>query len=1458
MNDRIKSGVERTRAWMNHAAVRLRTRRMRRIGITLVVVLFLYTIGGFFGLPMLLRHILTTQVSASLKRPVTVGKITFNPYRLKLEIDRLHIADSDGTKPFVDLDRLRVKVSWTSLYRLAPVIKELKVDRPAVHVVRTGQQQFNFSDLLVSKSPSPPPPPSKPARFALSNIQLHDGDVRFDDQVLGEQHKLEHIELDLPFIANLPADTDIFVQPLLRMIVDGSPLKIGGRALPFAKQPESVIGLRFDHLNLAPYVGYIPEKLPVKIPQGALSAYLQVHFAQTDAGPVIRINGQTSLDDLDVRDSADAPLAGFKRAVANLNDVEPLTGVFHLGAITVDTLNLQLVRNRDGTTNLTPIMAPQPKTSGTSAPRSPPISDSAPAASPAPVSGGTTLGAVPSPTASAGVVPLVTAANAPAAGTSAPVAAATVPTAAASAKLSTSPAGAASPVASASPAAIASPPAAATNPPTVSVSASAAASPAAIASPPTVTANAPAPSSSTSPPAAGISAPSIAASAPISASPPTPPSNTQKGPLDLTIDSFTLTNSTVKLTDNSLATPATVALQNINIGLKQFALGANASPSAYDFAGSLSGGGSIAVKGNLDLVKSQVTSDVTIDQVDLPSFQAYAQSALAATIGAGKLNAHASILTSFAANQFNLHVEPASFSIDTLAIAVAGGAEKPVQWSQFGATIAQVDLATHQATVSEVHGNGIHLIVQRGRDGKLNLLSLLRSQTEAAPEKPANGPKRRRTARARVTVTRERHAAPRSPRNLARRAAPATPAVPSTPAGPQWQYRVALIVIDKATIDAEDDMASRPLKASLAPLNLSIKNFTSDFHKPFDFEIDGVLNRRGSFKISGPVVIAPLKADLKVNTKRLDLALADSYMPKDLNATIKSAALTVNGAASAAMVRDNLRMSYRGSATLGNVRMLDKVTGDDFVRWNSLSFDRIDFGLGQGLPKVHIGAIALSDFYARIILNSNGQLNLSDITSNPSQAPKSLTRQQGTATEPSAVPAAPPVTPAPSALAPAQTTTTAKVPATPGETGPNAVTTAAGSGTTTAAPAPAAVPKPIGADIALGQITLHGGHVDYSDFFIKPNYRANLTDISGKVGAFGTSTTTPAEVVIAGQINGSAPININGSVNPLAPLAAIDITAKANGIELTDLTAYSVKYTGYPITKGTLTVDVHYTLANQNLTATNHIFLDQLTFGDRVVSSTAKNLPIRLAVAILKDSKGQINLDIPVSGSLNDPQFSLGGIIFHAFMNILEKAITAPFRLLAGAIGGIAGGGSNEDLSYVEFPPGRATLDTASQRRLDSVAAALNARPALKLSITGRVDPTVDKAGLREAKVDDLVRARMNDGEGTTTTADDKIPPDLYNKYLKKVYKAAKFDKPRDMVGLDKSIPPEDMKKLLVTNMDVTDDDEKNLASARAQAVRKYLSTKIDPSRLFTVAPKLDASGIDDKGKTTRAELALQ
>ena len=258
------------------------------------------------------------------------------------------------------------------------------------------------------------------------------------------------------------------------------------------------------------------------------------------------------------------------------------------------------------------------------------------------------------------------------------------------------------------------------------------------------------------------------------------------------------------------------------------------------------------------------------------------------------------------------------------------------------------------------------------------------------------------------------------------------------------------------------------------------------------------------------------------------------------------------------------------------------------------------------------------------------------------------------------------------------------------------------------------------ADIELSKIILKGGKVDYTDNFIKPNYTANLSDMEGKVGAFGTKSTSPADVSLDGKINGSSPINIDGSINPLAPTAFVDIKAKANGIELTGLSPYTTKYTGFPIVKGTLTVDVHYLLDTGKLTAENHIFIDQLTFGDHVESPDATNLPIRLAVSLLKNSKGQIDLRIPVSGSLSDPQFSIGSIILGAFMNLIIKAATSPFTLLAAAFGG---NGEQQDLGYIEFAPGYATLTPESQQKLDTVAKALADRTALKLNISGRVDP---------------------------------------------------------------------------------------------------------------------------------------
>jgi hypothetical protein len=254
-----------------------------------------------------------------------------------------------------------------------------------------------------------------------------------------------------------------------------------------------------------------------------------------------------------------------------------------------------------------------------------------------------------------------------------------------------------------------------------------------------------------------------------------------------------------------------------------------------------------------------------------------------------------------------------------------------------------------------------------------------------------------------------------------------------------------------------------------------------------------------------------------------------------------------------------------------------------------------------------------------------------------------------------------------------------------------------------------------------------------------------------------------------------------------------------------------------------------------------------------VESPDATTLPVRLAVALLKNARGEITVDMPVSGSLSDPQFSLSGVILDAFVNLIVKAVTSPFSLIASAFG------TEEDLEYVEFAPGLATLTPDSQQKLATIARALQDRPALRLDISGRVDPRFDRDGLREAQLESLIRMQKVQDRGSHQDADQvQLTSEEYDKYLTHVYKKATFPKPRNMLGMDKSLPPDEMRKLLLANMTITDQDLQHLADGRANAVRQWLSGQIDPRRLFVVAPRLEADDIKDKGKTTRVDLSLK
>ncbi|HZY58441.1 MAG TPA: DUF748 domain-containing protein, partial [Candidatus Binataceae bacterium] len=887
---------------------------------------------------------------------------------------------------------------------------------------------------------------------------------------------------------------------------------------------------------------------------------------------------------------------------------------------------------------------------------------------------------------------------------------------------------------------------------------------------------------------------------------PAPPP--QGAPFTVFLQSLELSNGAFNFTAKDASAPMALALDKVHVALGKFATGKQAPPVSFEAQARL-GTGALALKGALDLAHSQLATEVSLDKIDLRPWQTLAQPFWAGTITSGTLGAHAKLKTTFIAGHFNVLAETASAALNTVELQSPTAGEKPVQLGRISVAIEQIDLAKRQAIIKEVRGDGLHLFARRGSDGQLNLAAFLRTSPRAPAAADHGSPVPAGTAAAPPRIEPQRQAVMSLPGSIPH------PGPAASAGGSQWQYRIESVALENTDASVEDDTGPQPITQEIAPLNLHLKDVSGDLGKPFGLQVDGALKPAASFKIDGTAVLVPLKASLRVLTKRIDLTPADRYVSGLLNARITRAVLSTDGALELAIAQDKFRASYRGGATLGNLRMIDKVTNEKFFRCGALTAVGIDAEVGGDQPSFHVGEVALSDFYTRLILNSNGKLNLRDLVASPQTAPTSLTRAKPSGEAP----------PAPSALP-----------------------TPAPSASTSSGP-------PV--DIKLGRIALQGGNIDFTDNFIKPHYSAKLTEVAGKIGSVGTRSTKPAEVELQGQVNASAPIDITGSLNPLAPQAYVDLKAKADGVELSNLTPYSTKYTGYPITRGTLTVDVHYLLENGKLSANNHFFIDQLTFGDRVESPNAINLPIALAVSLLKNSRGEIDVTIPVSGALSDPQFSIGALIFQAFSNLILKVVSSPFTMLASLAGA-----SNQQLDFVEFAPGLATLNPESEKRLATLSQALKDRPALRLGISGRVDPRVDRDGLRAAMVQRAIKTQkvkeLRDRGEIADVDSVQLAPDEYDKYLLQAYKKAKFTKPTNVLGLAKSLPPEEMKKLMLVNTEVTDEDLRELAGARAVTVRRWLSKQVDPVRLAVVAPRFNADGIKDKGKTTRVDLSIQ
>ena len=647
-------------------------------------------------------------------------------------------------------------------------------------------------------------------------------------------------------------------------------------------------------------------------------------------------------------------------------------------------------------------------------------------------------------------------------------------------------------------------------------------------------------------------------------------------------------------------------------------------------------------------------------------------------------------------------------------------------------------------------------------------------------------------------------------------APPANAPATAAQGGAEWSVVVKRLVFERMAANFEDQVPQPSVKLQIPEGRIVLENFSNVRGAKGTVDFTARIGSGGRAHAIGMMATRPFAIDWKVDVDGVDFLPLKSYFEVQTNVILTSGAVSAKGRVTAGALPAGTGAGFSGDVTIRDFGALDRPTAQELMRWKTLTFTGLE--VTETPPKVALGAIGLDQFFARLIVNPDATLNLQRLLVPPDA--------QSAAAVPAPPP--PPSTPASTAAsAPASTPPPVSAPT----------------------PAPTGTPASQETAVSIGDIKVSHGEVQFSDFYIKPNYSAHLTEVTGSVSAL--SATQAGKVEVAARVENIAPVEVRGTVNPFARELSLDLTAKATGIDLPPLTTYSGKYAGYGITKGALSFEVHYQIDKRRLTASNKLVLDQLTFGERVDSPTATKLPILLAVALLKDGNGTIRLDLPIQGSLDDPEFSVWGVVVQIIVNLIAKAATAPFALL----GAIAGSHADE-LAFVEFAPGRADLSPSAEAKLQSLAKALSDRPALKLDIAGRVLPDADRDGLKHVALDRAMRAQKQKAlvaKGESAASLDALTIDAteYPTYLAAVYDDTKLpDKPRNVIGLAKDIPPAEMESMLLASYSVDDEALRALANRRAETVKEWFAGKggIASERMFVVAPKLTADGYPGQG----------
>lgn len=796
----------------------------------------------------------------------------------------------------------------------------------------------------------------------------------------------------------------------------------------------------------------------------------------------------------------------------------------------------------------------------------------------------------------------------------------------------------------------------------------------------------------------------------------------------------------------------------INIALNNFSTlpGQN---NSYTFSATSARGASLHASGELALAPLRGSGQLTLENASLPELAVYLKSYTRATLAAGKLAATLPYRFSLADGKLEVSLAGAKLALRDLALAHEGSSDSFATLTRLEVSGIDADLARREATLGEVRADAGRLRVRRNAKGELDLAHLMQAALAPAavtaqpvlvnnwklavkqlvfdqlalsavdesvsPALRVNADKvqlrlqlvaqqaaadfqwkisdaglsladlvlssgaqtpvklaqlgfsdgmidsaARQASFGRIfatggqlRLTRDRQGQLDLLRLLPKFGAAGKPAgVPPKPGAAPWSAVVSSLVLSQFGADLEDQGSG--VKVHVQDLGAKLEGVSSDFKRPVKFKAGLSLREGGQLSAQGSLLPSSGALRAEVRVKQLALRPLQPLLDNYLKLKIAGGSVSAQGLVTTGSgTAKSAALRYFGGLDVAGL-VLNEEDGDLFASWNKVGAEQLTFSLKPNL--LAIAELRVLEPSAKLIIENDRTFNAARLL----------------------------VTGAPTAAGD-------QVPAPPAAS---------------AEPFPVRIPR----------LRLQNGKLDFTDLSLRPQFAAKIVDLNGVVTGLSSKRDSRSQIELDGRVDEFGLARIRGELNPFAPRNNTDLNVVFKNVDMVPASPYSMKFAGYRIAQGRISLDLQYQVRNSQLEGANQIVIDRLTLGERVDSPDALKLPLELAIAVLKDSDGRIDLGLPVTGDLSDPQFSYGAVIWKALGNVLGKIVTAPFRALGSLLGL-----SSDKLEAIDFDPGSATLLPPEREKLKQVAQILAKRTQLKLSVPGHYSEAADGAALR-------------------------------------------------------------------------------------------------------------------------------